>query len=354
MADQKISKKQSQDYLRELEELSKDPQYSRPDSPSTDALAEAMNRARQLQEKQATRNEWGQVAEMVGRALTKYGAAQAGAKQGVDVVSKLDLGPGIDWESRQRRAMDQYRQSVGEAEAAHRRDRDAAADLAGRRKEDFARQEGYLQTALRDAQQRERDEAQAAREEARLRQSLSREDARAKKDQEKSDLQERRMELAENNKEIQALTKQLQAQDTLANQLLQEGDLRGKSAAKLQEKYGALAAQAGTDLPTIQANMSQTDKPGILWGKRADPEARRQVLFGEGSRSATLKQQIDALRQRNKELVSRQPQQAASQPPQEQTPDRDATIENYAKQYNLTYEAAETILRGRGYTPETK
>lgn len=354
MADNtKVNKKQSADYLRELEGLSKDPQYSRPDSPETDALAEAMNRARELHQKQSTRNDWGQVAEMISRSLTKYGAAQAGAKHGVDVVSKLDYGPGVNWESRQNRAMDQYKQSVGEADAAHRRDRQTADDLGGRRKEDFGRQEGYLQTALRDAQQKERAEIDAAREEARLRQSLGREDARAKKDDERSNLQERKMELAENNRELKDLAKQQQAQATLANQLLQEKDLGTKSRKKLEEKYGALAATAGEDLSSLQARVDATDKKGFLWNSQ-DPEARRQVLFGEGSRATTLKQEIDALRERNRQLLSGGRQTQEQAPPEASDTGRDSTIEKYAEQYGLDYDTAKSILTQRGYSSEEK
>jgi len=336
-----VSQSEANQYLQELDELSKDPAYSRPDSPSRDALAQAMEKARELHEKQSTRNEWGQLAEKVGQAIIQYSAASAGLRSGAargQDMSNLNFGPGVDWESRQNRALKQYQIDLDRANEDYNRQRQEAGDEFSGRREAYGRREGYLQTALREARERDRLAAQQAEEAARERKLGEREN--------KQDI---RLELQDLSARERELTKQLQARQTLANQLQQEGDLSTKSSKKLQERYGQVAAQGDLDLNTLQQELSATDKPGTLWGTNPDEKARGAVL---GDKVAEIRNMLDAVRARKQELLGRQPAPAAVESEQKQAPARDPQIEKYAADNKLDYEAAKKILVGRGYKPQ--
>lgn len=105
----------SQYYLNELHKLANDPKYqtSMPEE-SRASLHEALANAKQLYKDQADRNDWYQVAQTLGRAVAQFGAAQAGKQSGLN-MSNINMGPEVDYESRNRRALGEYQQDVSNA-----------------------------------------------------------------------------------------------------------------------------------------------------------------------------------------------------------------------------------------------
>lgn len=345
-----VSKQESAQYLQQLSKLAKDPAYNRPDAPSSDALKQALAQAKELYQQQASRNDWGQVAEMVGHAVAQAGAARAGLHSsspwGQD-NSNLNFGPGVDWEGRNNRAMQGYRQDVSNAMDIDKLDRDEYAARSGDTKEKYGRNERYLDTALSDARARDR----IAAEQARFNNQNKRFETR-------QDLQDRKLELSDLAKQEQDVQKQLQAQQTLSNQLSQESDLGPKATKKLQEKYGPLAAAGNVDLTELQSDASKVPEvPGKLWGTNPDPQAASKAMQ---SRIEATRSLLDGLHARKQQLLngggsqSAQPatsgssaQQTASAPSKQ-----DANVLKYAAEHtNGNYDAARKILTGRGYNP---
>jgi hypothetical protein len=263
---QALPKKEADAYLQDLETLSADPRYNEPGSPARESLKQAMEKARELYQERASRNDWGEVAQTVGRALAQYGAARSGMRSGQD-MSNLPMGRGIDFGSRGDRLLQEYRQDIANARDLDQLDRQAAQEARQTGQKEYGRKEDYLKTALSIARGREEEQARLARERAGDARSDSRES-----------LADKRLQLQDIREQEKLLQKQLQARQQLVNELGREEDLSPRSAKKLQEKYGQLAAQGDVDLNQLQAELVSTDKPGRLWGTNPDPEARKKKL----------------------------------------------------------------------------
>lgn len=354
-----VSKQEAGTYVQQLAQLAKDPAFNRPNAPSSDALKQALAQAKQMYQEQTTKNDWGQVAEMVGHAVAQAGAARAGLHSnspwGQD-NSNLNFGPGVDWEGRNNRAMQGYRQDVSNAMDIDKLDRDEYAARSGDTKEQYGRNERYLDTALSDARARDR----IAAEQARYANQSGRFEAR-------QNMQDKKLELSDLSKQEQDVQKQLQAQQTLSNQMSQESDLGPKASKKLQEKYGPLAATAGIDLNELQDDISKVPQvPGKLWGTNPDPQAASKAIQ---NRMDVTKSLLDGLHARKQQLlIGSSSAGSSSQQQQQQAPDnapasnaqqtasapskQDANVLKYAAEHtNGSYDAARKILTGRGYKP---
>lgn len=156
--------------VNEMDRVAADPRFEKEAPPETKtALAEAMNRAEQLYSEQATRNEWLELAQTLGNAFARYGAAKAGVASGQGRnaqpydMSNMNLGPGIDYSKRTDRAHQEYSQRIRNlANLADREESDYKSREAAKKAE-FNTTMFPLEQALRTG---EHDQSLRARKQA--------------------------------------------------------------------------------------------------------------------------------------------------------------------------------------------
>lgn len=338
-----LAQPESKTILDDMTTMADSPEYQRSTPPETQGkLTAAIQAAKELHQREATKNDWLDVAQTLAGAVAQFGAARSGLRTGRD-MSNIAMSPNTDWAGRTARSQRDYLETVRQAEQGAEAERRNWADTETTKKQDYSQKYEPLKERLRNAQQLESDEERARRE-------AGLEGTREKKEQSRNDLQERRMELAELTNQEKVAREQLKARQTLVNQLQQE-DLSTKDQKKLEAKYGSLAASGNVDLPQLQTELSSTDKPGKLWGTNPDPEARKSLL---SSKVLETKNLLDSIAARKKELLG-QAAPASVQSAEGKTspsPGKDSQVEQYAKQYNLDYEQAKKVLVGRGYQPK--
>lgn len=266
------------DYLEGYRELARDPEYVKSAPlPTRNALQQAIDKAEANYEKRTTRNDWLEVAQMLGRAVAQYGAARQGVNTGRN-MSGLEFMPGIDYNARNDRTFRDYQAQLRNAQTLDDAERRARAED---RENELFNLRDKKETRLETERTKKADEREA----------------RADK---REEIANRRIELQELNNEEKSLAGQLKARQALVNQIQQEDDLTSSSAKKLQEKYGMLAAQGDMDLATLQSELAAATKPGRIWGTNPDPEKQATILQ---SKVEELRNLLDAVRARKKQIV---------------------------------------------------
>lgn len=318
--DKQMPEKESRKYLNQLQQLvqnaQSNPQFSSATNQQLKDLSDLQDKAQQLYQERANRNDWLEVAQTLGRAVTQFGAAAAGQKSGMD-MSNLPQGAPIDYGGRTDRSLREYLGETGRlaglrSEALRREEQN---QRLGERS--LERQGQYLGNAARvvsgeeEAAQRARtskelegmrlkgQEASARAADERARRSLEERDTRDVRSMTVKDITEKQKEGE----------KSLKAALTLFNNEGLADDLTNKSADKLEEQYGKLAAEAGISLPQLKSEMEQTDRPGRFFGTNPDLEARKAL---KDKKIAEAKNYLQALEQlKQQKLSGSQPQEKA-------------------------------------------
>lgn len=308
---QELQKPQADQYLQQLDELSKDQETARgvPDD-TRQTLQDAVNQARQAYQDKVTQNEWQQVAQTLGNAVAQFGAAQSGMKSGRD-MSNLNFGPGIDYNARSDRAFREYQTDLGNAANADAMNRQQFADTAASKKEQYGRREDYLKEALRTAREREQEGGRLARaqssENTQYRRDVARDAQKEGREDRRQVDAQRKMELQDLNKQELDLAGKLQAARSLANTMQSDDDLSNKSKEKLQSQYGAVAAKAGIDADQLAQIGEQSKDKGVLGTGilRREDKAKKSQLVNDQV-VAPIKNMLDAIKQRKQQLISGQ------------------------------------------------
>lgn len=285
------SKQQQRNFVNEIEDLSNNKAYDQPGQPSHKTMLDAIQRAKDMYNENSTRADWSEVAEIIGRAAAKLGAATAGLHSNMD-LSQLDMGKPIDWEARRAGYRQEYRNDADLAAKQYEIDRQTALDEGRATNSNYAKKEQFLQTALK--QQNEQ--------------------ARENKYQSRLGEQDKRMELTDLAGQQRELQKKLQAVQTVANDqdLLTNADVGNKDNKKIQEKLSSVAAAGGIDTGALQKELEATDKPGKLWGTNPDPIARKQVMDNHVQEIKTM---LDAINDRRQQLLGARGQATPVAPP---------------------------------------
>lgn len=225
---------------------------------AADRFKQERDRAYQMYNEAKTRNEWLELAQLLGQAVTQYGAAQVGMRTGRSMAG-LQI-PSVDYGTRtaqEQKLLESRLRDIGQeqereetlAERLRREKRDAAAD---------ARAERELRLREREAGlPKETAEDRAIRREERT------EERKAYKEQ------------------LSALDKVVGAQEILASE-----DTNKKQKQKAEETLLEEANKAGLDIEQIRA---QSQVPGVLGGVFGTNLDQKKVL-------KTIKDSIEALK----------------------------------------------------------
>lgn len=230
-----------------------------------DRFKQERDRAYQMYNEAKTRNEWLELAQLLGQAVTQYGAAQVGMRTGRSMAG-LQI-PSVDYGTRtaqEQKLLESRLRDIGQeqereetlAERLRREKREAAAD---------ARAEAAEARAERELQLKEK-EAATPKETA--------EDRAIRRE-------ERAEERAAYKQQLSALDKVVGAQEILASE-----DTNKKQKQKAEETLLEEANKAGLDIEQIRA---QSQVPGVLGGVFGTNLDQKKVL-------KTIKDSIESLK----------------------------------------------------------
>jgi hypothetical protein len=253
-----MDRRKSEQILREMTALSNNKELMRGSPPDTrQSLDEALEKARELYQQQATKNEWLELAQILSRAVVQFGAASVGGEK--TDMTNINAGvPTVDYNARTSRAFGEYQDSIRSAYNRDDRDRQQWKDKSDERKEEYGKQWDVLEKRLQTARDEESD-----RERTRSGNNVM-----------------LREEIKQLNDREDFLNNQLIFRQTLINQLAQEDDLTSKSRKKNEEKYGATAARAGIHWDQLQAELDGVPETseGTWFGTKPDKKAQQAVL----------------------------------------------------------------------------
>lgn len=188
---------------------------------------------RDLYKQQADRAEWISLADRIGNALVRYGAARAGEKSGVD-MTQINYGPGYDLSSALSRAKQEYEQGY----------------------EDISEEQ-----KAKDAARKAKREAAAQEVEGKYRLSKFGADLEAQKASEKEKAADRA-----SREKIAAMSISRQLQKNASKGELSEYqkailDLRNREAtAKEAKELAKLAEQDAVDRANVETYLGMSDK----------------------------------------------------------------------------------------------
>jgi hypothetical protein len=280
------------------------------DPVDTAAFDKQEQEAQELYNKRADRAEWLSLADRVGTALTRIGAASAGLKSGVD-LSKIDYGKGYDQTAAQDRAATDYKMSAGQIgnkrkDAKDKQsfeqdslDREAKALEPGY---DFAKYQygqkyDTYQQGLRDQELNKRRGMDDAKTELNARSREERDAARAKEAQER---QLRQLSVSDLNQQLKSAQEDADATRQAAAILATAPDLSKKGAEKLMTNYPGVMAKAGITPEQMASIEERAVSPGKLWGTNPDPKLKQQLIQEELlkpklERITNLRQALDSV-----------------------------------------------------------
>lgn len=288
-------------YLNQLQQAND--QFSATAPPeSRKALTEALSKAEQLYKDQASKNEWLELAQILGRAGTQYAAAQAGVSHSGRYGQNnagLDMGPAVDYNARTDRAARDYGQSMKNILDINDVQQREYSNKEKAGKESYERAKEAPEKGLAAALREEEISRQEIGDQLRFNRGL-----RAAKDTEDRAL--RASNLKDLDQQDKSLSEKIKARQTLSNLLQQEDDLSSKSANKLQEKYGAVAAAGDVDLAALQTEMANAKKPMTIMGintpfNSEDKKKQSDLLNSKVDELHTL---LDAVKARKAQILN--------------------------------------------------
>lgn len=329
------------------------------------AMKDAEDQAQKLYEERADRSEWLSLAEKIGNAVTRIGAAHSGNQIGAD-MSKIDYGPGIDWEGRNQR----YGRDLDRSLSKSARDRESTdrqqtlkQKLADQSFEDqrqglekeydfkknkYGQETDTYQQALRDRDTFKRQEqslqSQEARAESRARAADERD---AKRSQSSGDAAEFKAQVADLQSQLKEATSDAESASQAAQILSSQKDLSKKGGEKLMANYPQVMAKAGITPEQMASIQEGATEKGMIWD--SVNEKTRQKLIQE--QLITPKQEkIRSIRQALDNLLKRGDGQQVA-PGQEAPPPSGPTvaqIKKYVEMYpQVTPDQAKEILTKR-------
>lgn len=314
----KLKSPTSRAYLEKMEAVANDPAYAATVPQDTQAdLKQALADAKAAYEKKTNQNEWLDVAQTLGRAVTQFGAAQSGLRSGRD-MSNLNMGQPIDYNSRSDRAFREYQQDITGAKDLAQNSRLAANDEQARRKYELQRQQDYLEKGLGASTNEERFGTSERNADKRITAQQAAESARMdqqdKRAAEREALSMKHMDINDLNKQELDLKGKLEAARALANSATNDDDLNKKSRDDMAKRYGPLAAKAGVDPDTLSSIGEQSKDKGFLGTGmfRGEDKAKKAELINNQV-VAPIKNMLDAIQLRKQNLL-RGGQQPAAQP----------------------------------------
>lgn len=202
-------------------------------------------------EEARSRNEWLDLAQMLGRAATQYGAARAGVKPSDLSIPQFDYGKRTEGEERmlERRLRDIRETESGLAKAA------AAKEAKEQREKRFGLEERRTAATEKRAAQVPMDPVQKAAEIAEAKSKL------------------------EKNQALDALI-------STQGQLLSKG-LTPAQKAQAEKSLLIFANQAGVDIDEVYR---QATVPGTLWGEKVDQQKVLDILRSKKAAPAAAAQ----------------------------------------------------------------
>lgn len=221
--------------------------------------------AYELYDKARERNEMLDLAQILGQAVTQYGAAQSGLRTGRD-MSGINM-PRVDYERRSDRSMTELQSRLRDI-----KDKEENAARRGEKEEERKYKEAYLRLAEKNAAKERSDPTDRLERAEELR--SQREDAKSLKDR-----------LAAGNKVI------------AIQQAIDSGNISKKTKESLEKNLVEEAGKAGIDLGLAEADATEK---GLIWNS-----------VNKGKRLSNIKAQLEQLAGRR---------QAAPAPQQAQAP----------------------------------
>lgn len=186
-------------------------------------------------------NEWGELAQLVGRAFAQLGGARAGMKSGND-MSNLNFGPGIDYGARTERAARDRDSKLGEL-------RNESRDLESERRHIEARDSQTLSNRLKGAGEKLDAEKFMFGEQNQA--------ARAGRGERNQLAMLINQQIDESRAEAAPLEKQAQAYDDLINSLNNFDKLDSKNKKKFKGELPTLAAKAGIPVEDLEKALAE-------------------------------------------------------------------------------------------------
>lgn len=323
----------------------------------------AEDQAERLYNERADRSEWLSLAEKLGNAVTRIGASQAGNQMGAD-MSKIDYGPGIDWEGRNRRYAGDLdrslsrgkteRSALDQTQATNQKvkDRDYEDTRDGTRadldfkKYIYGQKYDTYQQSLRDGESFKRTQSATAAAENRADQRLQdADDRRSKSDAARSQDDYLKLENARLGNEIKTGEGNLGGASGIAAGLVNYASMDKKSKAAFDKQLDELASK-GAVSPGAIAEIKETDDP-----KTKELLVLKNLINPIKIRIEELKKQREDLIQGSKgqpSVTSRSSSESVSTPVAPSPEPSDDLVSQYVKMYSqVTTEQAKDILRKR-------
>lgn len=279
-----------QKYVQELRNL----HAGASDSESKNFLMEQIKQARDMYDNRASRNEWLDVAQNVGRALAQYGAARTNLNTGRD-ASQLNFLPAHDYSKDTDRAAQDRFQSNREAMTMYQL-------MNKERKESLAPQIAAAKLGAQSALESKKEEGRERRQQRGIEASQQRTDQTVAAGIQKLGQQlgatEKARTVEDLNKQIVDLEKNYTAANSIAVDLSsKDKKVRNTASARLQSLYG----QAGIE-PTQQGDIEKASQSGGFLGmwKSQDPEKFRSEV--QLKIVDPLKKKLDDLRRQKEQL----------------------------------------------------
>ena len=304
MADRNSNLPPSEEEVNEVLERIKAARAAASSPADTAKFDQAEQEARDLYNERASRAEWLSVADRIGNALTKIGAARAGMKHGVD-MSGIKLEPGTDWDQR----IGRYAQDYTTELSRIGRQRDAALSAADKQaslgEKAFEAAQRNQQRADDQQYRRERDEADTdwkryalGVQEGSANRRLNRQ---IEEDRAREERAQRKTQLDNLNAEEKALKEAEGARTSLLSAIANLANLGGKARERAEAGLPELARKAGMTVQEAQTiydtelNKEENKDKGIFWDSSNPTKAS----------TAAGKTLIDPLKKRIQEIQAK-------------------------------------------------
>lgn len=268
---------------------------------------ELEQRARDLYNQRADRNQWLDVAQTIGNSLIKLGMAQQGLRKGVDLSRASDPNLVHDFSKDTDRAFGDYKtdlatalekrsQAIRAGEIGRREELDAAEKKPRQLGEVYKQKEDTYQQMLR---QRDMLDRSAAQEERQAQRERDRQAAAEKKELEKEKTAEikRLSDLIDDNQ------KQLSAANELVGQYNNYNNLNKRAKQQVDVKLGQLAGKAGIPSEVLNTIGEKSKEGTGIFGmfQSENPKAKAELVSSEVV--DPLKQKLEELQEQRRQLT---------------------------------------------------
>lgn len=243
---------------------------------ATSQFQKAIDEAKRAYQQKADAAEWGEVAQNLGAAIVRFGAAQYSmgheGSTGMDSTRVSNYGPGIDFGKKGDRAFQEYQQSITNALNSSKMTREQWDDAEKQRKEDLSTAMTPAQDLIKGAQAQEDDRRRHNDEMDRLaaqeRINRAKEGRDNRKTKEDEDKFARKHQLDQDEKEFASLSTQIVKGKALLATAVNEGELPSKLDDKRKALYEKQAAEAGISLFDLDnaVKKAQEDKKYLKEG----------------------------------------------------------------------------------------